>query len=571
MSADTALPDPRQPPAPAAADPARHLTLGADSLTSGRVARFARAPEEWSIGLDARAAPRIEASREFKDALVATGAPLYGVTTGFGASSDQHVGVGQAAELQRNLVLYHLNGTGPTAGPDVVRATLLIRANCLARGYSGVRRTVVDLLLGCLRHDILPLVPERGSVGASGDLVPLSYLAHALTGAGEVLARGVRMPAREALRRHGLTALVPESKEILALINGTSFMAGFAVVALWDATRIARVADLCAAMCSEALHGNQGHFDPALHRHKPHPGQVRSASRIGAWLHGSGLSRPRGGAPPAAGPRIGDHAHRRLSRPVQDRYSLRCAPHVVGVLEDTLDWAGRWLDVEINSTNDNPVFDPVAPDALNGGHFYGGHVAHAMDSLKAAVASVGDLLDRQLSLIVDEKFSNGLPANLVPPPGSAQANGNRAGLHHGFKGMQLACAALTAEALKLTMPASAFSRSTEAHNQDKVSMGTIAARDARDAVELVREAAAIHVIALCQALELRDADGHRSSPAIRAARRLVRAHVPFVTNDRRMDRDIAAVVALIREGALTDHAHAPGGSPPPPPAPDPHT
>jgi histidine ammonia-lyase/phenylalanine ammonia-lyase len=218
---------------------------------------------------------------------------------------------------------------------------------------------------------------------------------------------------------------------------------------------------------------------------------------------------------------------------------------VIGVLEDTLEWSVRWLDTEINSTNDNPLFDPSGEDVPSGGNFYGGHVGQAMDALKTAVASVGDLLDRQLALMVDTKFNQGLTPNLAP---RSAASDPAAGLYHGFKGMQLACSALAAEALKNTMPATVFSRSTESHNQDKVSMGTIAARDARTNVELVREIAAIQLLAACQAADLRGAEGLGSGTA--AAYRLIRAHVPFAARDRRMDGDIAAVVELIRSGEL---------------------
>jgi histidine ammonia-lyase len=236
-----------------------------------------------------------------------------------------------------------------------------------------------------------------------------------------------------------------------------------------------------------------------------------------------------------------------LDRPVQDRYSVRCAPHVTGVLVDTLEWVIRWLDVEINSTNDNPLFDPVSGAVYSGGNFYGGHVGQAMDALKLAVASVGDLLDRQVALLVDPKFSHGLTPNLAPrfDPGDPAA-----GLHHGFKGMQIACSALAAEALKLAGPATVFSRSTEAHNQDKVSMGTIAARDARSVVELCQEIMAIHLLAACQAVDLRGATD--LGLGTRAGYELIREHVPFADSDRRFDGDIATVVELIRSGALAD-------------------
>jgi histidine ammonia-lyase/phenylalanine ammonia-lyase len=423
---------------------------------------------------------------------------------------------------------------------------MLIRANCLARGYSGVRQEVVDLIVACLREGVLPAIPERGSVGASGDLVPLCYLASMLIGEGNAMVNGTLVPAGKALAERGLKPLVLQAKEGLALINGTSFMSGFAVLAAHDAVNLAIVADLCTALASEALTGNRGHFDPFIHRQKPHPGQVRSAARIRALLSGSQLSTDQ---PQVldANPDIEDHGVVVLDRIVQDRYSVRCAPHVIGVLSDTLEWAGRWLDIEVNSTNDNPLFDPDGENVPSGGNFYGGHVGQAMDALKTAVASLGDLLDRQLALMVDAKFNHGLTNNLAPRLDPADP---AAGLYHGFKGMQLAASALAAEALKNTMPATVFSRSTESHNQDKVSMGTIAARDARTTVELVQEIAAIQLLAACQAIDLRGSSG--LGQGTQAAYTLIREHVPFADRDRQMDRDIASVAGIIRSGALAD-------------------
>ena len=521
------------------------LVIGDDTLTVERVASFARAPHRMSVAIDDEAAARMKSSVDSRNALIATNRPIYGVTTGFGDNGQFQLSPDKTAELQRNLIGYHLNGTGPRAADDVVRATMLIRANCLARGYSGIRREVVDLILGCLREGIAPMVPERGSVGASGDLVPLCYLASMLIGEGDALVGESAVSARQALAQHGLDPVVLEAKEGLALINGTSFMSGFATLAAHDAAQLAAVADLCTALASEALTGNRGHFDPVIHRHKPHPGQLRSAARIRALLSGSRLStdRPQVLTP---NPEVAEQGVIHLDRIVQDRYSVRCAPHVIGVLADTLDWSVQWLNTEINSTNDNPLFDPSGDDVPSGGNFYGGHVGQAMDALKTAVASVGDLLDRQLALLVDTKFNQGLTPNLAP---WANPEDPGAGLYHGFKGMQLACSALAAEALKNTMPATSFSRSTESHNQDKVSMGTIAARDARDNVELVREIAAIQLLAACQVVDLRGAENLGRGTA--AAHGLIREHVPFAARDRRMDHDIAAVVDLICDGELS--------------------
>jgi phenylalanine ammonia-lyase len=520
------------------------LALDGHRLRITDVARIASSPGA-AVRLDDEAARRVRASDALKHELIVSERPIYGVTTGFGDSVNRQIASDRAATLQRNLVRYHLNGTGPAAPDEVVRATLLIRANCLARGNSGVSPEVVDRLLALLRHDILPVIPVRGSVGASGDLVPLCYIASAVIGEGTARHHGRLREISEILDELDVSPVELKAKDGLAMINGTSFSSAFGVLAYVSAGRVADVADIATALTSEALLGNRGHFEPFLHENRPHPGQVRSAARITQLLADSELALPHSQIVDL-NDELPEHGYQQLRRSIQDRYSVRCAPHVTGVLHDTLDWAGRWLEVEINSSNDNPLFDVSAGTVYSGGNFYGGHVAQAMDSLKVAVASVADLLDRQLELLVDEKFNNGLTANLIP---RAAADDREAGLHHGFKGMQIACSAITAEALKQAAPATVHSRSTEAHNQDKVSMSAIAARDAFAVVELAREAAAIHLLAACQALDLRGPEA--MSERTRAVHTLIRKSVPSVDRDRRMDGDIAAVTELIDSGALS--------------------
>lgn len=525
--------------------PARDdLMIDGRSLQVDDVLRLAAGADGSAVRLAAPAATRVEASRRLRQRLIDSGQPIYGVTTGFGDSVTRQIGADKTAELQRNLVRYHLNGTGPLARDEEVRATMLIRANCLATGNSGIRAEVIDGLLTLLNHDVLPLVPQRGSVGASGDLVPLCYLAAALFGEGNVRHRGETIRAATAWARLGRDPIEPEAKDGLALINGTSFSAGIACLAVADADRLVELAEVCTAMASEALLGNRGHFAAFIHDNKPHPGQRHSARRIYGLLADSELALDHYQVL-ALADLVGERGYVRQARAIQDRYSLRCAPHVIGMVRDTISWVRGWLRTEINSSSDNPLFDAEAATVHNGGNFYGGHLAHAMDSLKTAVANLADLLDRQLELIVDEKYNNGLTPNLVP---RFAPNDWRAGLHHGFKGMQLACSAITAEALKGTTPASVFSRSTESHNQDKVSMAPIAARDARAVAALTEEVTAIHLLTLCQALELRGVD--RAGTATRAVHTLVRQQVPPVHDDRAMDTDITTVLALIRSGEL---------------------
>jgi histidine ammonia-lyase/phenylalanine ammonia-lyase len=485
-----------------------------------------------ALGSDPIIRRDIERSRALESELIAQGLPVYGVTTGFGDSVRRHITAAQAAALQDHLIRFLGCGTGVETSAATARAVVLIRANTLARGHSGVRVELVERLLDLVNAGITPVIPEEGSVGASGDLVPLSYVAAVVTGHRTVRVHGQVRPAAEALREAGLQPITLEPKEGLALVNGTAFMTALAALAVVDGRRLAAVSDICTAMTTEVLHGLIGPFHPFLHEvAKPHPGQIRSAAGIRTMLEGSGLVRADGQA----------------GGQIQDKYSLRCAPQFTGVLWDVLDWVERWIEVEINSSNDNPLFDTVTGVVLNSGNFAGGHMALAMDSLKTALASIADLMDRQLELVVDEKFNQGLTPNLIPdfPAGHPEL-----GLNHGFKGMQLAGSSLTADALARCVPLTAFSRSTECHNQDKVSMGATAARSARDVVALVEKVAAIHLLALCQAADLRGPE--RLGRHTRLVHDRVRALVPTLETDRPMADDIAAVVDLLQTGRLTE-------------------
>ncbi len=508
-----------------------------DALEVSRGARTVRLADH--------AADAVRASRRLKEDLIASEIPIYGVTTGFGDSAHRQISPAKTGKLQQNILRFMGCGTGPIAPPEVARVTMLLRSNCLSKGNSGVRVELIKRVLELLNHDVLPFIPERGSCGASGDLAPLSYVGRMLAGDGRVDYAGTERDAAGVLSELGLEPLLLESKEGLALTNGTSFMSAFACLAVAAAKELADLADLMTAMSSEAVLGNRGHFNAFLFDGaKPHPGMVTSARHVRELLADSDLVADSeelfaGGLDGA------DFLE--LDRHVQDRYSIRCAPHIIGALRDTLAWVEQWLTVEINSSDDNPLFNVGGGRVESGGNFYGGHVGQAMDSLKVALANLCDLIDRQVAHVVDEKFNRGLTANLIP---RFEPTHPEAGLHHGFKGLQLCASAMTAEAMHLCAPTTIHSRSTEAHNQDKVSMGTIAARDARSIVELAQNIAAIHLMACSQALELRGVD--RCSPRTRRAVELVREHVPFLDRDRYVDVDIAATVELIRTGVFSE-------------------
>lgn len=483
---------------------------------------------------DGRAVPQIEPAAEVRERIrktaqvlarrLAAGEAIYGVTTGFGDSCETAVPIELARELPVNLVRYHGCGTGELFERRESAAIVAVRLAALVRGHSGVRLELVERLCELLQHGILPAIPCEGSVGASGDLTPLSYLAAVMMGEREVLGESGLIPASIALEKAGLKPLRLAPKEGLSLMNGTSVMTALGCIAFDRSRRIARAAAAITALLSEALRGEPSHFDARIFEAKPHPGQALVARWIREQLE------------------LGASQGRTAAR-IQDRYSIRCAPHVLGVLVDALPGVRRTLEIEINGANDNPLIDPETGDILHGGNFYGGHIAHAMEALKTQVANAADLLDRQMALACNPATSNGLPANLV------RRDRGDASAHHGFKAMQISASALTAEALKLTLPASVFSRSTENHNQDKVSMGTIAARDAMRICELTERVVAIALLAACQALELRErAPLHPRSREILSA---VRAVVPANTGDRRQDCDIATIVSAMAADRLS--------------------
>jgi histidine ammonia-lyase/phenylalanine ammonia-lyase len=309
-----------------------HVDLDGRSLTIGEAVRFARGGGRAVLAPEA--ARRVEQTRALKQDLIAREIPIYGVTTGFGDSAHRQIAPEKAARLQQNMLRFLGAGTGQIASPEVTRATMLFRANCLAKGNSGVRPELIERLLTLLNHDILPLIPERGSCGASGDLVPLSYVGRALAGETEVLYEGEVREAADVLAELGLEPLLLEAKEGLAMTNGTSFMSGFASLAVHDARELAFVADLCTAMASQALMGNHGHFNAFLFEAKPHPGIIESAANVRMLIEGSALTHDAEDVVPLDGA-----GFRELERSVQDKYSIRCAPHITGALRDTLEWA----------------------------------------------------------------------------------------------------------------------------------------------------------------------------------------------------------------------------------------
>jgi len=506
----------------ALADTKSVVTIGSSPVRIADV--LAVASGSARIVLDESPAFRknLNASVELLDRLIGGGGAIYGVTTGFGASCETAVPPGLSAQMAANLVRFHGCGTGRFLDPVEAAAVMVVRLVSLAQGRSGVRPMLLERMCELLNRRMLPQIPAEGSVGASGDLTPLSYIAAVLIGEREVIVDGQTQPTSQALAKAGLKPIELRPKESLALMNGTSVMTGLACLAYDRARKLARWSSALTAMASDVTRGNRAHFDERLFLAKPHPGQLACARWIAADIE-----------------YVPGHQH---SGRLQDRYSIRCAPHVIGVLLDSLPFITGLLETEINSSNDNPLLDAATGDVLHGGNFYGGHPCMAMDLLKTAVANIADLVDRQMALICNPHYNNGLPADLVARSGDDQVS------HHGFKAMQITASALTAEALKFTMPASVFSRSTESHNQDKVSMGTIAARDALRVIELTETVLAVVQLALCQGVDLRN--GERCHARSKTVHQKIRQSIPMIDDDRRQDVDVQRVLELYRADEL---------------------
>ena len=490
-------------------------------LTIEDICLIARQKADIELSQQDEFVTRIDKGALFIDTLLREEGFVYGVTTGYGDSCTVSIPLALVDELPKHLYTFHGCGLGKYFDAWTTRAILAVRLTSLARGFSGVRYKLLQQFVELLQQDILPVIPQEGSVGASGDLTPLSYVAAVLAGEREVLHQGERLATQTVFARLNIDPLILKPKEGLAIMNGTAAMTGIACLAYQRAEYLSRLTTRITSLASVALKGNAYHFDEKLFSVKSHPGQNLVAQRIRSDLQ------------------LTEGAPRHDTR-LQDRYSLRCAPHIIGVLEDSLPWLRQFIENELNSANDNPIIDAEDEHVLHGGHFYGGHIAFAMDSLKTAVANLADLMDRQMAQLMDNKLNQGLPANL------SGATGEQAMLNHGFKALQIAISAWTAEALKLTMPASVFSRSTECHNQDKVSMGTIAARDCIRILELTEQVAAGTLLAVVQGVELRG-NTEALGPALKASVEQLRLYSPFLSNDRALEQELRLCLDLIRK------------------------
>lgn len=514
------------------------IVLTGANLTIADVEAVARHGAQVELDGDARG--RVQEARDVIERLVASGALVYGVTTGFGDLATTFIAPADAARLQQNLLMSHAAGVGAAFPAEVVRAMLLLRANTLALGHSGCRPIVIDRLLEMLAIGIHPIVPEQGSLGASGDLAPLAHLALPLIGRGEVEFHGQHMPALLALREANLEPLILEAKEGLALLNGTQMMSAVGALALADADRLARTASVAAALSVEALLGTDVAFAAEYQLARPHPGQIAVAAELRHLLRESTLQT----------------SHHGSGHKIQDPYSLRCVPQVHGAVRDALDYLRGVLLIELNSATDNPLVFPSGggtdPNAvatggglvISGGNFHGEPIGLALDFAKLAVAELGSISERRTALLVDARLNGGLPPFLAAA----------SGVDSGLMILQYTAAALVSENKVLVHPATADSIPTSANQEDHVSMGSIAARHARTVVEHVERVLSIELIVAAQALDYRLEllPGTVPGVGVRAAHKAIRAVVPRLYGDREPGPDLAASLALVRSGQLAE-------------------
>ena len=475
------------------------------------------------VALDPATRTMIEASRQAVQSAVDHGAPAYGINTGFGKLAMTHIAPDRLGRLQSNLVRSHAVGTGPLLDDVTVRLILVLKAASLARGYSGVRPELIDALLALYNAGVLPSIPGKGSVGASGDLAPLAHMTLALMGEGDVRVDGATVSAREGLRRAGLPPLSLAAKEGLALLNGTQVSTALALKALFETEDIFAAAVVAGALSVDAAKGSDTPFDARIQQVRGQPGQIDVAAKYRALLAGSEIRR----------------SHLVNDDRVQDPYSLRCQPQVMGACLDLIRNVAATLAIEANAVTDNPLVFPDSAEVLSGGNFHGEPVALAADVLALAIAEIGALSERRIALLIDATLS-GLPSFLVREPG----------INSGFMMAHVTAAALASENKSLAHPASVDSLPTSANQEDHVSMSTFAARRLGEMTGNTRTIVAIELLAAAQGI-----DFHaplRTSQALQSVHRAVREHAAFYAEDRYFAPDITALGQLVASGRLRE-------------------
>ncbi len=499
------------------------VAIDGESLSIDDVVRVARHGEAVTLTDEARS--KIQQSREVIERAIREGRTVYGVNTGFGDLANVSIASEDVAALQVNLIRSHSVGVGEPFPTEVVRGMMLLRANALAKGYSGARLETVETLVEMLNRHVTPIVPQQGSVGSSGDLAPLAHMVLVMIGEGEAFYEGERFSGAEAMKRAGIAPIELQAKEGVALINGTQPMTAVGTLAVYDALQLVRDATIAGAMSLEALRGTRVAYDDRIHKIRPHEGQIDAARALLKVLQDSEINK----------------SHADCGK-VQDAYSLRCYPQVLGASIDAIRYVQSVLETEINSATDNPLVFPDG-DVISGGNFHGQPVALVMDFLGIALSEIGNIAERRINRLVDSKLS-GLPAFLT----------TNSGLQSGMMIAQYTAAALVSENKVLAHPASVDSIPTSAEQEDHVSMGTIAARKARSILQNVRNVIALEFLCAAQGIDL--LAPLKPSPPLAEAHRVIRSKVPTLTDDRPLYLDVAKIAELMSEGAIVSAVEA---------------
>ncbi|HHX12263.1 MAG TPA: histidine ammonia-lyase [Clostridiales bacterium] len=468
------------------------------------------------VELSDDAVKKVENARSLVDRLVEENKVVYGITTGFGKFSDVFIAGNETKTLQRNLIISHACEVGNPLSEEMVRGVMLLRANALAKGCSGIRLNTLNTLIEMLNKEVHPIIPEKGSLGASGDLAPLSHMVLVMIGEGEAIYKGVRMSGKEAMEKANIKTIELTSKEGLALINGTQVMTAIGALTLYDTIMLSKMADIAAALTMEALNGITDAFDPRVHNVRPHCGQINTGENILRLLENSKMTSRQG------------------ELRVQDAYSLRCIPQVHGASKDCFDYVKEKVEIEINSATDNPLIFIEEEEVISAGNFHGQPMALSFDFLGIGLAELANISERRLERLVNPALSNGLPAFLT----------EKGGLNSGYMIVQYSAASLVSENKILAHPASVDSIPSSANQEDHVSMGTIAARKANEILENVRKVISMEIFAACQGIDLRGNKGLGKGTNI--AYNIIREEVDFLEDDRIMSLDINKCEEIIK-------------------------
>ncbi len=496
------------------------ILLGFDNMTIEDLVDIAR--NGAGVQLTKASEERIVKTRKLIEKLLQEEKAIYGVTTGFGALSDVTIPKKDSTQLQTNILMSHAAGVGNPLEEEIVRATMALRIKDMARGHSGISLETLMQLIRLLNEKICPVVPEKGSVGASGDLVPLAHLSLVLLGMGEAFYKGKRLSGKEALKKCGMDPIRLKAAEGLALVNGTQVMTAIAGLAVYDSLRLSKMIDIASSMSLEVLMGSKTEFDPRIHQLRPHPGQASAADNMDRITRNSEI--------------ITSHKD---CRRIQDAYTLRCSPQVHGTSKDAISYALNVVKIEMNSSTGNPLILPETQEFLLGGNFHGQPVALAMDFLCMAVSELANISERRIERLVNPKLS-GLPAFLV----------SDGGLNSGFMLAQYTAASLVSENKVLSHPACVDSIPTSANKEDHVSMGTISARKCREIVKNTENVIAIELLCGSQAMDL--FTNMKPGEGTMAAYNVIRGTVSHMDSDRILSRDIKAVKSLMQSGKILE-------------------